>query len=518
MDFDTTKAFGRVLSRRRALIWGGMAAAAGTVLAACGGAPASPTAAPKAAEPTKPAAAPAATTAPAAAPTTAPATKPTEAAKPAEPTKPAAAPAPAAKVAIKGKFTVLLVDDFHPDHNAAVKKWIEDYSKNQGWPLELAPVAGFLAGADIYQKLLATVQAGDPPDLMIHGLSARNLQTLNIGEPVNDIVDGFIKKYGKIMPGSEAANFFDNKWWAVPFYGRTGGHWARADVFKKAGIDIDKDLETWDQVREACLKVSDPANKMWGWGMTVNRSGDGESLVRNAMWQWGGTLTDETGEIVKLNSPETIAGMKWLAEVYLDKKWEKMLPPGVNAWNDFSNNEAFNAGTLAFTSNAGTMYAKAVFDKVPFASEIKVIPMPYGPPRKRLEGASTNNFYLFRGVKNKEASVAIITFLLDPEQQRTLWKISTGYVVPPFKSMWSDPIVQGDENNRRFERVAWNEPPFRGLAHPGPLTAAADAVGIQNVFTDMFGQILQGKKVEDAVKEAHDRCVKIYKEFGLKGA
>jgi len=84
--------------------------------------------------------------------------------------------------------------------------------------------------------------------------------------------------------------------------------------------------------------------------------------------------------------------------------------------------------------------------------------------------------------------------------------------------MWSDPIVQGDENNRRFEKVAWNEPPFRGLAHPGPLTAAADAVGIQNVFTDMFGQILQGKKVEDAVKEAHDRCVKIYKEFGLKGA
>jgi peptide/nickel transport system substrate-binding protein len=54
------------------------------VVAACGGAPASPTAAPKAAEPTKPAAA-APTTAPAAAPTTAPA------AKPAEPTKPAAA-------------------------------------------------------------------------------------------------------------------------------------------------------------------------------------------------------------------------------------------------------------------------------------------------------------------------------------------------------------------------------------------------------------------------------------------
>jgi ABC-type transport system substrate-binding protein len=89
------------VSRRSLLALGGAGAA--VLLAACGGAPASPTAAPKpteaakpAAEPTKPAAA-APTATPAAAPTAAPATKP------AEPTKPAAAPAattaPAAKPA-----------------------------------------------------------------------------------------------------------------------------------------------------------------------------------------------------------------------------------------------------------------------------------------------------------------------------------------------------------------------------------------------------------------------------------
>jgi ABC-type glycerol-3-phosphate transport system substrate-binding protein len=81
-----------IVTRRRLL--GGFAGAVGLLMAACGGAPASPTAAPKAAEPTKPAAA-APTTAPAPAATTAP----TAVAKPAEPTKPAAAAttAPAAK-------------------------------------------------------------------------------------------------------------------------------------------------------------------------------------------------------------------------------------------------------------------------------------------------------------------------------------------------------------------------------------------------------------------------------------
>jgi hypothetical protein len=87
---------------------------AGVLAAACGGAPASPTAAPKpteaakpAAEPTKPAAA-----APAAAPTAAPA-----ATKPAEPTKPAAAatapaPAPAGQVKPVPRNRTLIVS-FH---------------------------------------------------------------------------------------------------------------------------------------------------------------------------------------------------------------------------------------------------------------------------------------------------------------------------------------------------------------------------------------------------------------------
>ena len=194
-----------------------------------------------------------------------------------------------------------------------------------------------------------------------------------------------------------------------------------------------------------------------------------------------------------------------------------MLPPGVNSWTDPSNNEAFSAGTLAFTSNAGTMYARDVNEKVPFADEIKVLRVPQGPGGKRLEGGSSNNFYLFKGVKNRDAAAQMIDFLMAPEQQLPLYKISTGYVIPPFKKMWEEPFVRSIENNRRFEPVAWNEPPFRGLAHPGPLSAAADAVGIQNVFTDMMGQILQGKKVEEAVKEAHDRAVRIYKEFGLKG-
>jgi multiple sugar transport system substrate-binding protein len=288
------------------------------------------------------------------------------------------------------------------------------------------------------------------------------------------------------------------------------------DVFEKGGFNIDN-LETWDQWRDACLAISDPAANMWGWGNTVNRSGDGESVVRNSVWQWGGALADETGELVTLNSPETVAGIRWLSDLYLNPQWARMLPPGVNSWTDPTNNEAFLSGTIAFTSNAGTMYAKGVFDKVPFIDQVRVVPMPYGPPRQRLEGAGSANFFLFKGVRNRDAAWNMIEHMMEPDQQRPLWTTSTGYVVPPYRQLWDDPAVRADENNRRFETVAWNEPPFRGLSHRGPLTAAADAVGTANIFTDMMGVVLRGTSVEDAVAEAHQRSVQIYKEFGLRG-
>jgi multiple sugar transport system substrate-binding protein len=514
-----------LVARRRLLHLSSIAlglAAATPILQACGGTP-SPTAAPAAAKPTeapKPAAggAPPPTTAPAGA-----ATKPAAA--------PAAAAAPA-KVGLKsGPFKVVQFDDYHPDHNKHVKAELESYAKAQGWQIEISPIAAFMAGADIYQKALATVQAGDPPDLFIHtDLAPKQAVFLKIAEKVTDVMDDLIKKYGRAFPGAELANWFTpaqfiqggattKDWYGVPFYGRTGGYWVRKDLFSKAGIDIDKDLETYQQCAEACLKISNPGQKMWAWGVTTNRSGDGESLAWASIQQWGGTLTDKEAQIVTLNSPETIAGVKWMSEIYMDKKWENMIPPGVNAWTDPSNNEAFIAGTVAFTSNAGTMYAKAVFDKVPFASEIRVINQPkgVGPKATRLQGAGAARFNLFTGVRNRDGAKAVIEHFMTKEVQEPLYKTSTGYVFPVFKNQWENPLVRADENNKRFEAVAWAEPAMPGVSHPAEGTPWTDAVSRQNLATDMYGQVLKGKKVEDAVKETHDRAVKIFKEFGRKG-
>jgi multiple sugar transport system substrate-binding protein len=425
---------------------------------------------------------------------------------------------PAGQVTVTGKLTVLQVDDYHPDHNKFIKEEIERFAREKNWPLDLANIAGFLAGMDIYQKLLAQKQAGQPPDFLFHSLSTRQLVFLKLLREQTAFVEDLQKRYGRVYPSARASQVIDGKWWSVPFYNRTDGFWAREDKFKAVGINIDKDLDTWDQAREACLKVSAPANQFYGWGLTVNRSGDGEFLVRTIIWSFGGALADTTGQIVTLNSPETIAAVTWLKETYTDPKWAPMLPPGVNSWTDPSNNEAWLAGQIAFTSNAGTLYAKAVFDKNPIAASTKLLPPPLGPAKQRFLAPSGHYFYFFDGSKNYDAARQLAEHLLSIDVQRVLWKTSPGYVVPAYEKWWDDPIIQQEENSRRFKPVALAEPPFPGLAWRGPITEASDAVGAQNVLTDMMGEVLAGKPVAQAVKDAHDRAVRIYKELGFKGA
>jgi multiple sugar transport system substrate-binding protein len=559
----------KTLGRRSLLKWSavlGLGAVA-PIMQACGGTP-SPTAAPaKPTEAPKPSA-PAPTTAPAAttAPASAAATKPAAA----EPTKPAAAgaaspaaaattapaagaapaaagaptatPAPSQSVVqavaaiqkpksgakINGKLQILQNQDFHPDHNAFVRLLLEEWGKAQGWAMDISYIAGFQGGSDLNQKLTAMVQAGTPPDLMDHNTDTRPQTFLNVLEPVTDIVADLTKTFGRPNIGFVQAYQHDpqtgstadkDPWWGVPYYERAGGWYVRADWFKEAGLDPVKELnDTADRARDAAMKISDPDKKRWGWGMTVNRSGDGDTGVNNILFWHGARWQDATGQKVTINSSEAIKAMEWLKETYSDPKWAKALPPGVNAWNDISNNEAMLAGTLGITDNAGTVLAKAYFDKVPFAENILWVKKPKadlgkGPTPMSGGGESLR---IIKGSKNKDGNLDTIKFWLSKEVQQQVWKISTAYALPAWANGWEDPIVSGNKISAAYKDVADNKD-WNGSGSPGPRTAAIAAVLAGNIGTDMAGEVLQGKAPKDAVASAQSRAVKIFKEYGLKG-
>jgi multiple sugar transport system substrate-binding protein len=320
----------------------------------------------------------------------------------------------------------------------------------------------------------------------------------------------------------------EGKWWAVPHFSRAGGFWVRQNAFKDAGIDPFKDLTDFDKVREAALKISKPDKEFWGWGMTSNRSGDGDTAVRNAIFMWGGQITEETAQTVVLNKEpyrsNAIAGLNWLKEVYTSETYAAMLPPGVGGWTDPSNNEAWLAGKVGITNNAGTVFATAVVNKNPVADDTYLILQPkgMGPNGRVLMGPSdAMSFFIMKGAKNREAAEQLIRYLTTPDIYKQMFKISTGYVYPAREWGWDQPEITESAYAKHvtdnWRKISTDASGYLSSHYPASPSPQVNALDTTNFLTDMFGEILAGKSVEDALKSGHDKAVRTFKDFGAKG-
>ena len=430
---------------------------------------------------------------------------------------PAGAPAGDDGAAMEsGSLWVILDIDFHDTYNEYTETELVDYAASQGWELELADSQGFAAGSGETERLAAAVQAGDPPDLVRHTLSAELLHSLDITQPVSDIVAEIEAVYGKAAPFLELTKVFDGEWWSVPYHQRAGGGYYRHDIFDAAGVDL-QSIRTYDALREACLEVS--TDEVFGWGITINRSGDGNSIINRVKTGWGAGWQDESGQFIRTNSPEMIEAMNFLKETYLDETWAPMLPPGVLAWNDISNNEAFQGEVIAYTENAGTVFAKAVADGLPVAEKTSYLAPPGGPVNQEFNTIGSKDWFIMKGAPNTDnARQTIIDLTADLGRMDAMLASSPAYAVPGYTNLWDmSEYTQGNEMSLQIQPAALDPSGINALSWPGPPSAAITAIENAGIFNDMVNAFVTGTAVEDAVATAHDRMVLIFQEFDLPG-
>jgi multiple sugar transport system substrate-binding protein len=294
-----------------------------------------------------------------------------------------------------------------------------------------------------------------------------------------------------------------------------GAWFARRDVFEAHEIDVTT-LETWDEYRDAALAVSDPDNQMWGWGKSINRSGDAHGFILQLIQDFGGSISDETGLVVTFNSPETVAAVSWLADIYTNEMYRPMLPPGVESWTDTGNNEAYLAGTIALTTNQPTVYGAAQVNDPELFANTAVIHGPKTLDGRRLEAGANGWFTIYKGAKNIDVAKELIVTLLDPANVVPMAQNGGGLFLPAYESLWTDDVIGTDPNFETFREILFNPDLFYGRSHPALPSALHDAVDGAAITSQMMANIVGGgMSVEDAVQEAHNQIVQIWEESGV---
>ncbi len=209
-------------------------------------------------------------------------------------------------VPINGKLTVVQAKDFYQGHNDFIQAQITQFAQQQGYPLDLSYIDAYAGAGDVVQKLTAAVQADDGPDLLIHTLLPSQLHFLDIIEDVDALETDLQTFHGPVPASYQKILNIEGKWWAVPHFSRSGGFWVRKSAYDAIGVNPLTDLTDYNKLRDTALKISHPDQSQWGWGMTANRSGDGDTTVRQPLFQWGAQVVDETGQVVVLNTgPES---------------------------------------------------------------------------------------------------------------------------------------------------------------------------------------------------------------------
>ena len=266
------------------------------LLTACG-APAAPAAPAATTAPAAPAA-PAATTA---APTQVPPTK--------------VAPAGAQRIAfwhsmagdIGGKSIPKLADDF----NASQQKCFVDPTYQGSYD-------------DSLNKLKAGLQSNATPALVqLYDIGTRLIVDLKVASPVQDFMDKDKYDVSDLEPNVLGYYTVEGKLWSMPFNSSNPILYYNKDMFKAAGLDLDKPPRTWDEVSAAAKKltIKDGSGKVttygvafaiYGWFVEQLLAVSGGQFVDN------GNGRDGTATKATFNSPEGVKVLEWWKSMFDD--------------------------------------------------------------------------------------------------------------------------------------------------------------------------------------------------------
>ncbi|MEU8608079.1 extracellular solute-binding protein [Actinoplanes sp. NPDC048791] len=404
--------------------------------------------------------------------------------------------------------------------NEALDSSIEKFASVTGTKIENSLVQA--DAGDVVAKIHAEVEGGVARDLAFMTDSRFIAQFHGLGdlEDVTDVVTALTAKYGE--PCAEAKNFcvFDGKWFAIPYHFIGIGSFLRKDWMQEKGIAT-KDVYTWEELRDLCLEISDPAKRRFGWGMMINRSGDGNGMIEALINSYGGAIASNDGRKVTFDSPETVQAVTFLGDIYTNPKFKPMLPPGVASWTDTSNNENWLAGILGYTRNSFSVYADSKTKKNPVYANTHVFSDCIGPATdKSLLLGQSQGFVVFKGAKNPGLARLLAQYLITAPALVGVAKEAPGLAMPAWEKVWeADPFfTSGDPAFSMLRTMSQQPLPLstkNGLKFPQKASAGQQAVVAAYVLTDMMQQVVQGTAPAQAVKAAHAKMVQIFAQQGL---
>ncbi len=338
-----------------------------------------------------------------------------------------------------GKLSLALWDHWVPTGDIAMKKLVDDWAEKNKVAVELDFISS--VGSKINITMAAEAQAKTGHDVYAFDQWTVH-QYADSLDPVDDVMQKLIAKYGKLGRAYEYLALIDNHWMAVPV------GWGSAPLPPVARISLWKqlagvDVQAWFPDHPATPEAS----KEWTYDKQLEvaaafqkggypvgfgcRAGDST----DANQTWGATFGAFGADLVNANGEVTVESDNVVAVLEYIQKLIKFMPPDAPQWDDASNNRALISGKTPYIWNPPSAWAVAKRDAPEVAADCWHFSQPRGA-KGRLVPHRPYFWGIWKFAQNKSAAKELLEYLSQREQVEYLAAPVAGYDIPPFTSMY----------------------------------------------------------------------------------
>jgi multiple sugar transport system substrate-binding protein len=350
--------------------------------------------------------------------------------------------------------------------------------------------------SDIAARVATAIETKQGPNIVQYAATPASIvaglvDITELAEELGDQQEGWYDT-------APAVSTAEGKWYAIPMGSHTMmANW-RVDWFQEAGYEEFPD--TWEELLEAGKMLKAAGHPLgFVFSPTAPFDGLGHSLV--VLWSFGGKEFESDGTLA-LDSQETMDALEFAIEFY-----NEACDPGVTAYGDGTNNQAFLAGQISSTLNVNTIYLPALESNPEVAEAMDHALPPAGPA-----GRFSYQGFPFVSVLNhtegidREAALAFMRDFFDVSNYAQWIKEGKGYLIPLGPIYEDLPIWDPDPKlalTREVGRLGrWSG---YALPSPSPLSSLMQAqFTMSKLFSNACTTGEARQALDDTLREIED--------------
>ena len=408
-------------------------------------------------------------------------------------------------------LSILLWSHFVPRHDEWFDKFVTEWGQANG----VTTHVDHINTADVPAAIASEISAGEGHDIVEHIASLAQYEKSVLD--MTDVVEELNSRHGAQLEMAKRNSY--NPTTGVYFglchgYAPDPGDYRRS-LWEK--VELPDGPTTWDELLDGGTRIKQEQGVQMGLGMSNEI--DSRMAAQTLMWAYGSTIQDEN-ENVTINSPETVAAVNYMKELF-----QQAMTPEVFGWNAASNNQLLVAGRASYILNSISAYRTAQKDQPEVGADIFFRTPLVGPAGE--ESAHAHGHAVFISMipnfsQNQDTAKEFLMHLVENYtmacNQSELYNFPAWPATVPDLEGWlaNDPYGSQPADKLSVLKTAndWTV----NLGYPGPANAALGEIFALPTLPNMMARAAQGQQTpEESVAQAEQEINAIFEKWKGEG-